>query len=93
MVDYSLPLIGELIFEVEIPGGGTHRRQMANSVMTKPVMDPIGETLTLEYSVTGGRISHASGSGQAPCVGPSRYRNGSGGDYLTGTGGLYLTGT
>ena len=94
-LDYldDFPLTGELIFEIEIPGGGTHRRQMANAVMQRPAMDPIGETLVMEYAVTGGRITVASGTGQPPGTGPGRYRTDTAGDFLTDTGGLYLTGT
>ncbi len=83
MVDYDLPLVGTIIFEIEIPGGGVVHRLMANAVMSKPEMTPIGETLTLDYSITGGRIAETVGS----------YLTGSGDNYLNGTGGLYLTGT
>ena len=83
MVDYDLPLTGVIVFEIEIPGGGVIRRIMANSVMKKPSMDPIGETLILEYTVTGGNISETLG----------HYLTGDGDSYLTGTGGNYLTGT
>jgi len=82
LIDYNLPLVGVVVFEIEVPGGGVIRRLMANAVMSKPEMDPIGETLTLYYSITGGNISENLG----------HYINGDGGDYLTGTGDLYLTG-
>lgn len=84
-LDYidDIPLTGTLIFEVEIPGGGTSNRVMADAVMQRPEMDPVGVSLSLDFTVTGGRISTAVGS----------YLTGSGDNYLTGTAGNYLTGT
>jgi hypothetical protein len=84
-LDYldDIQLTGTLVFEIDIAGGGTHRRYMANAVMQRPEMDPIGVSLTLDFSVSGGTISEVVG----------HYLNGSGGAYLNGSGGFYLTGT
>lgn len=88
-LDYldDIQLTGTLVFDIEIPGGGTHRRKMANAIMQRPEMDPVGVSLSLDFSVSGGQITSAAGGG----VG--HYKTGSGGDYLNGSGGLYLTGT
>ena len=56
---------------------------MANAVMQRPDMDPIGVSLTMEFVVSGGQISTAVG----------RYLTDTGGDYITDTAGFYLTGT
>jgi hypothetical protein len=84
-LDYleNIPLTGTLIFQVDIPGGGTSSRVMANAIMQRPEMDPVGVSLTLDYTITGGRISDAVG----------KYLTPTGGGYLTPTSGYYLTGT
>ena len=84
-LDYldNVPLTGTLLFVSDIPGGGTSTRVMANAVMQRPEMDPIGVSLTMEFVVSGGQISTAVG----------RYLTDTGGDYLTDTAGFYLTGT
>ena len=84
-LDYleNIALTGTLVFEVDIPGGGTSTRYMANAVMQRPEMDPIGVSLSLEFSITGGDIVTVVG----------HYLTDTGGDYLTDTSGLYLTGT
>lgn len=84
-LDYldDLQLTGTLVLDVDIPGGGTSRRYMSNAIMQRPEMDPIGVSLMLEFSITGGQIVTELG----------RYLTGDGDDYLTGDGGLYLTGS
>ena len=84
-LDYSenIPLEGSIIFEIPLPGGGVTRRYMANAVMQRPEMDPIGVSLTLEFSISGGIIS----------AGLGHYLTGTGDSYLNGSGGNYLTGT
>ena len=86
-LDYldNVPLTGTLIFEIDIPGGGTSTRVMANAVMQRPEFDPIGVSLTLEFEVTGGAITTVENIG--------KYLTPTGGGYLTPTGGYYLTGT
>ena len=85
MLDYldDVQLTGTLVFQIDIPGGGTHTRRMPNSVMQRPDMDPIGVSLSLEFTVSGGNISEIVG----------HYLTDTAGDYLTDTAGLYLTGT
>ena len=78
----NVPLTGTIVFQVDLPGGGTSSRFMANAVMQRPEMDPIGVSLTLEYSVSGGNIA----------VGVGNYLTDTGGNYLTDTAGQYLTG-
>lgn len=86
-LDYldNIPLTGTLIFEVEIPGGGTSTRVMANAVMQRPDFVPIGVSLTLDFTITGGAITTVANIGH--------YLTDTGGNYITDTGGLYLTGT
>ena len=86
-LDYldNVPLTGTLIFEIDTPGGGTSTRIMANAVMQRPNMDATGETVELEYTVTGGAITTPANIG--------KYLTPTGGGYLTPTGGYYLTGT
>jgi hypothetical protein len=86
-LDYldDIPLTGTLLFEIDIPGGGTHTRVMANAIMQRPEMTAIGETVELDFTITGGAITGESGIGH--------YLTDTGGDYITDTGGLYLTGT
>jgi hypothetical protein len=86
-LDYldDIPLTGTLLFEIDIPGGGTHTRVMANAIMQRPEMSATGETVELEFTVTGGAITGESSIG--------KYLTPTGGGYLTPTGGYYLTGT
>ena len=90
-LDYldNIPLTGTLIFEVDIPGGGMSTRYMANAVMQRPEMDPVGVSLALEFTVSGGEITGGSSSP----LGPGHYLTDSSGVFRTGTGGLFLTGT
>lgn len=86
-LDYlgNIPLTGTLLFEVDIPGGGTSLRVMANAVMQRPQFKATGVSLTLDFVVTGGAITTVANIGH--------YLTGSGGDYLNGAGDLYLTGS
>lgn len=90
MIRYSIPLTGVTVFEVEQIGGGTVQSLMANSVMSKPVMTPIGKTLTIEYTITGGAITAGANE---PGGGVGKYLNGTGGGYLNDSAGYYTTGT
>jgi hypothetical protein len=83
-LDYlsNIPLTGTLIFQIDA-GGPTFTRYMGNCVMQRPEMDPVGVSLALEFSISGGNISEA----------PGHYLTASGGSYLTDTAGFYLTGT
>ena len=85
-LDYldNIQLTGTIVFQIDIPGGGTETRYMANAVMQRPEMDPIGDSLMLDFSISGGQITSG---------GPGHYMTLSGGAYLNAAGDKYLTGT